>query len=113
MISGLSEPFSHEKVASFSGPLPESEPVSGSTFIVTLSRADGGLVAKGGALTGFMIAGADQKWLPAEARIDGDTVVVSQSIDLGQLVRPCVMPGLGTVAGSSGQWPQRLPASPF
>ncbi|HSI85782.1 MAG: sialate O-acetylesterase [Candidatus Methylacidiphilales bacterium] len=30
-------------------------------------------------LTGFTIAGADQKWQPADATIDGDTVVVSAS----------------------------------
>ncbi len=37
----------------------------------------GGLVAKGGgALGGFEIAGADGKFVPAEAMIDGDSVVV-------------------------------------
>jgi len=32
---------------------------------------------KGGDLKGFVIAGADQKWLPANAKIAGDTVAVS------------------------------------
>lgn len=36
-----------------------------------------GLVAKGGELKGFEIAGADRKFRPAETRIDGQTVVVS------------------------------------
>ena len=38
---------------------------------------DGGLVAKGGELEGFAIAGDDRKWRWAEARIDGRAVIVS------------------------------------
>jgi sialate O-acetylesterase len=37
----------------------------------------GGLVAKGGPLTWFEIAGADQKFGKAEAKVDGDTAIVS------------------------------------
>jgi len=38
----------------------------------------GGLQARGGGrLTGFTIAGADGRFVPAEAAIDGDTVLVS------------------------------------
>ena len=32
-----------------------------------------------GALRGFTLAGADRKFVPADARIDGDTVVVSSA----------------------------------
>jgi len=35
------------------------------------------LVAKGGRLEGFIIAGRDRKWRRAEARIQGTTVIVS------------------------------------
>ena len=38
-----------------------------------------GMVARGGELKGFQIAGADKKYVPATARIDGDTIVVSGS----------------------------------
>lgn len=38
-----------------------------------------GMVAKGGGLKGFEIAGADKKYVPAAARIDDGTVVVSRS----------------------------------
>lgn len=40
-------------------------------------HADGGLVAKGGKLEGFSIAGPDRKWHWAKARIQGDALIVS------------------------------------
>ena len=40
-------------------------------------HTNGGLVAKGGKLEEFSIAGEDRKWHWAEARIDGDSVIVS------------------------------------
>lgn len=44
---------------------------------VSFTEIGGGLVAKGGTPGGFEIAGADGKFVAAEARIDGDAVVVS------------------------------------
>jgi sialate O-acetylesterase len=41
------------------------------------SHTDGGLVVKGAKLEEFEIAGGDRKWYWADARIEGDTVVVS------------------------------------
>lgn len=41
------------------------------------AHADGGLVAKGGSLGEFSIAGNDRKWHWANARIEGDAIVVS------------------------------------
>ncbi len=40
-------------------------------------HTDGGLVVKGGKLEEFSIAGEDRKWHWADARIEGDSVVVS------------------------------------
>jgi sialate O-acetylesterase len=40
-------------------------------------HADGGLVVKGGKLEEFSIAGKDRKWHWADARVEGDTIVVS------------------------------------
>jgi len=45
--------------------------------VVRFRHADGGLVARGGAREGFAVAGADQQWRPAQARIEGNSVVVS------------------------------------
>jgi len=41
------------------------------------AHTDGGLVVKGDKLEEFSIAGDDRKWFWADARIDGNTVVVS------------------------------------
>jgi sialate O-acetylesterase len=66
-----------QNVPSTSGPLPAGHEVRGGEITLRFTHADGGLVAKGGALTGFVVAGADRKFLPAQARIVGATVVVS------------------------------------
>jgi sialate O-acetylesterase len=66
-----------QKVASICGPLLASHTVKGGEVVCAFTHADGGLVAKGGELKGFVIAGADQSWKPAAARISGDAVVVS------------------------------------
>jgi sialate O-acetylesterase len=63
----------------FSGPEYESMKIEGSAIRVKFSHTGGGLVARGGPLKWFVIAGADMKFVPAEAKIDGDTVVVSSS----------------------------------
>jgi sialate O-acetylesterase len=62
----------------FSGPAYESMQVEGGAIRVKFSHLGGGLVARGGEpLKWFEIAGADKKFVPAVAKIDGDTVVVS------------------------------------
>jgi sialate O-acetylesterase len=43
---------------------------------VHFTHTDGGLVAKGGKLEQFAIAGEDRKWVWADARIEGDTVLI-------------------------------------
>ena len=64
----------------FSGPQFTSMNIAGSQARLQFSHLGGGLVVKGGAaLGGFVIAGADKKFVPAEARIDGDTVIVSSA----------------------------------
>jgi sialate O-acetylesterase len=44
---------------------------------LSFDNVDGGLEARGGALTGFAIAGEDQKFVWATAKIEGEKVVVS------------------------------------
>jgi sialate O-acetylesterase len=62
----------------YSGPVYKSMKVEGDKIRVNFSHLGGGLVAKGGdPLKWFEIAGPGLKFVPAEAKIDGDTVVVS------------------------------------
>ncbi|MGD0814452.1 MAG: sialate O-acetylesterase [Verrucomicrobiota bacterium] len=44
------------------------------------SHADGGLVVKGDKLEEFSVAGKDRQWHWAEARVEGDSVIVSSSL---------------------------------
>ena len=61
----------------FSGPVFDSMTVEGSAMRLKFTHLGGGLVAKGGPLKQFAIAGADQNFVGADAVIDGDAVVVS------------------------------------
>ena len=62
----------------FSGPVYQSMAVEGSAIRLKFSHADG-LNARDGTLKWFTIAGADGNYVPAEAKIDGATVVVSSA----------------------------------
>ncbi len=68
-----------QKVPATSGPLPTGHEVKGNTVTITFDHADGGLKSKkaGGELEGFAIAGEDRRFVWAQARIVGNTVVVS------------------------------------
>lgn len=59
-----------------SGPLYASNSVEGNGIRIRFAHVYGGLVAKGGVLKGFAIAGADKVFVWADAKIDGDTVLV-------------------------------------
>lgn len=61
----------------YSGPAFESFKVQGGKAALRFTHVAGGLVAKGGPLVGFTIAGADNQFHPARAQIRGKTVVVS------------------------------------
>jgi len=63
----------------FSGPVYKSFRINGSTIRVSFDFIDGGLMAKGGELKGFTIAGPDHKFYPAKAVIKENRVVVSAS----------------------------------
>jgi sialate O-acetylesterase len=72
----LSETYGKDIV--YSGPIYESMVIEDDKVILSFDHVGGGLVAKGGGpLKGFAIAGADRKFVWADARIEGDKVVVS------------------------------------
>lgn len=72
----------------YSGPSYESHVIEGRSIRVWFSHADGGLESRGEALTGFWIAGADRVFHRAEARIEGNSVVLySDEVDFPVAVR--------------------------
>ncbi len=63
----------------YSGPAYRQATPEGAGIRLWFDHAAGGLVARGGALRGFEVAGEDGRFVNAEARIDGKTVVVSSA----------------------------------
>ena len=63
----------------YSGPMFQQATPEGHVLRVRFDHIGTGLMARGGNLVGFEISGADGKFVPADAKIEGDTVVVSHS----------------------------------
>lgn len=61
----------------FSGPVYRQATGEGGALRVWFTHAEGMQAKGGGAVSGFTVAGKDGNFVPAEARIEGDTVVVS------------------------------------
>jgi sialate O-acetylesterase len=68
--------YYHKKVVD-QGPTFARMKISGSRMKIYFAHANGGLVAKGGKAEEFSLAGADQKWHWADARIEGKTIVLT------------------------------------
>lgn len=72
----LSKDYGRDLV--YSGPMYKSMNKDGGKIVLSFEHVGGGLVAKGdGPLKGFAVAGEDKKFVWADAKIDGDKVVVS------------------------------------
>jgi sialate O-acetylesterase len=63
----------------YSGPTYKSIKIEDNKAVLNFDSAGAGLEARGGPLQGFSIAGADQKFVWADASIEGDRVIVSSS----------------------------------
>ncbi|UWZ84152.1 sialate O-acetylesterase [Occallatibacter riparius] len=94
----------------YSGPTLESVERLPGSIRLHFAHADGGLVVKGDHLGEFSIAGDDRKWYWADARIEGDTVVVtSPSVPNPTQVRYAWQSNpVATLFNGAG-----LPAAPF
>jgi sialate O-acetylesterase len=68
--------FSYAESVEYSGPIFRQATTEGASIRVWFDHAEG-LSAKGGAVTGFEVAGRDGKFGPATAIIDGHTIVAS------------------------------------
>jgi len=94
----------------YSGPLFREATPEGGAVRVWFDHAAHGLVAKGGALQGFEIAGDDGRYVTADARIDGATVVVTSA----QIAEPKhVRYGWANAPVVNLFNSEGLPASPF
>ncbi len=94
----------------YAGPVYESLQVKDGRATLTFTHLGGGLVAKGGPLKGFTVAGADKVFHPAKAEIHGKTLVVtSDAVSEPVAVRYAwaAVPE-GNLFNKAG-----LPASPF
>lgn len=60
----------------YSGPIYKAMRIRDNRLVLTFDHVGGGLEAKGGDLTGFTIAGADGKFVKADARIRRNRVIV-------------------------------------
>ena len=95
----------------YSGPIYKSMSVEGNKIRLAFDHVNGGLIAADDKpLIDFTIAGEDQKFVPAVAEIDGDTIVVysdqvAQPVAVRYAWRDDATPNLANKAS--------LPASPF
>jgi len=72
----LAKDYGFKDVA-FSGPAYKSMKIEGNNIRIAFSYAEKGLMAKGGDLKEFEIAGADKQFYHANANIQGNSVIVS------------------------------------
>ena len=94
----------------YSGPIFTSMTMDGTNAVLHFSHLGDGLVAKGGELRGFVLAGADGVFHPAQASVVGDTVVVNST----EVARPmAVRYGWANVPEGNLFNRAGLPASPF
>ncbi len=94
----------------YSGPVFQKLVVGDGRAVLQFTHLGGGLVAPGGQLNGFTVAGADRVFHPAQAAIAGDTVVVSAP----EVAQPAaVRYGWANVAAGNLFNAAGLPASPF
>jgi len=95
----------------YSGPIYKSMAVDGDKICLQFDHRGGGLIARDGKpLTDFTIAGADKKFVPAVATVDGDSIVVysdqvAKPVAARYAWREDATPNLANKEG--------LPASPF
>ena len=76
-LTRLAMANTYGKAIEYSGPIYQSMKIEKATIRLAFTHPGGGLVAKDGPLKWFRIAGVDQKFVDATARIEGDTVIVS------------------------------------
>ena len=109
-LSLAARALAYKEKIEYSGPLYKGYEVKGNTIEISFTHVGKGLVAKDGELTGFTIAGDDKKFVPAQAIIKGDKVIVSSS----NVAKPTAARfGWSTIPINNFFNADGLPASPF
>lgn len=109
IICALAEVYGHALDYRF--PLYRSAEVKGATMVVHFEHAGQGLISNDGEpLKEFTICGEDQKFVTADAKIVGDTVVVS-SPDVSKPIAVRYAWSLAPIVNLFGK--NSLPAGPF
>ena len=100
----------YDKPIVHQGPLYKNMKIEGNTIRLEFDHVGGGLAQQGDQLAGFAIAAADGKFIHAQAKIDGATIIVSgQGIEQPTIVRyNWANNPQATLFNKDG-----LPASPF
>ena len=101
----------YERPREWSGPLFQGATVEGASMVIAFTHAKGLAARGGGTLGGFAIAGDDGAFHWADARIDGERVIVSHpSVKAPRAVRYAwsCNPVRANLVNAAG-----LPASPF
>ncbi len=110
-LAGLALAGTYGKKGEASGPTYRESAVENGRIRVKFDHAGGGLIAKDGALQQFAIAGADGKYVWADAVIEGDSVIVSAS----SIANPVSVryAWADNPAGANLYNSEGLPAAPF
>ena len=69
--------IAYDKDIVYSGPVYKKMKIDDGKVVLSFDHVGGGLEARGGDLKGFAIAGEDKRFVWADARIQGDQVIVS------------------------------------
>jgi sialate O-acetylesterase len=94
----------------YSGPIFDKMSVEGNKVRISFKNTGSGLMVKGDTLKGFAVAGADKKFVQADAVVDGNSVVVSAA---GLTDPAMVRYGWAKNPPTNLYNKEGLPASPF
>jgi len=109
-LSLAARALAYQQQVEYSGPMFQTAVPESGTMRVYLTHSEGMQARGGGAIMGFEIAGADGNYVPAEVKVDGNTLMVTG----GQVANPVSVryawadDPVCNLANQAG-----LPASPF
>jgi sialate O-acetylesterase len=93
-----------------SGPIFDSLKIQGNRVVISFAHVGGGLIANEGELKGFTIAGDEGKFLPAIAKIESNTVIVTSD----KITKPAAVRYNWSILPDGNLFNREgLPAAPF